>query len=161
NGSDDILTIATRTFVPEFGRIAAPTPSYLLYHTLAQLQGANFRWVPFRTDWSLPNPWPSHGAHLTFIPNPNSPSRTSVPTAELKRVAEQCEGPLIIDEAYVDFADENALSLAALRDVVVTRSLSKSYSLAGIRFGFAVADPALVREFIKVKDSYNCDVLSL
>ena len=70
-------------------------------------------------------------------------------------------GPLLIDEAYVDFAGENALHLAGRPAVVVTRNLSKSYALAGIRFGFAVADPALVRELVKVKDSYNCDVLSL
>jgi histidinol-phosphate aminotransferase len=70
-------------------------------------------------------------------------------------------GPLLLDEAYVDFADQDGLSLLRRGNVVVTRTLSKSYSLAGIRFGFAVADPALVREFIKVKDSYNCDVLSL
>ena len=67
----------------------------------------------------------------------------------------------MIDEAYVDFADAHALPLARRKNVVVTRTLSKSYSLAGIRFGFGVADPALVHELIKVKDSYNCDVLSL
>src|SRR5207249_8335038 len=70
-------------------------------------------------------------------------------------------GPLILDEAYVDFADRHGLELAQTGKVIVTRSLSKSYSLAGIRFGYAVADPALVRELVKVKDSYNCDVLSL
>jgi histidinol-phosphate aminotransferase len=67
----------------------------------------------------------------------------------------------VLDEAYVDFADAHGLALARRPNVVVTRSLSKSYALAGVRFGFAVADPALVRELVKVKDSYNCDVLSL
>jgi histidinol-phosphate aminotransferase len=67
----------------------------------------------------------------------------------------------VIDEAYVDFAVGNALPLLRRPNVVITRTLSKSYALAGIRFGYAVADPALVREFVKVKDSYNCDVLSL
>jgi histidinol-phosphate aminotransferase len=67
----------------------------------------------------------------------------------------------VVDEAYADFADDNALALARAGRVIVTRSLSKSYSLAGMRFGYAVASPAVVRELVKVKDSYNCDVLSL
>ena len=79
----------------------------------------------------------------------------------LRRLVDALAGPLILDEAYVDFADRHGLELAQTGKVIVTRSLSKSYSLAGIRFGYAVADPALVRELIKVKDSYNCDVLSL
>ena len=80
----------------------------------------------------------------------------------LERFAEQVDGPLILDEAYADFAEWNGLPLVKeLPNVIVTRSFSKSYSLAGIRFGLAVADPAVVRELLKVKDSYNCDVLSL
>src|SRR5262245_27684122 len=160
NGSDDILTIVTRTFVPEGGLIVSPTPSYTLYRSLAEIQGAAFRTVPYTEDWRLPNPWPIRDASLTFIASPNSPSGTAVAVPELERLADGLDGPLVIDEAYVDFADAHALPLAGRRNVIVTRSLSKSYSLAGIRFGFAVAEPALVREFIKVKDSYNCDVLS-
>jgi histidinol-phosphate aminotransferase len=161
NGSDDILTMVTRAFVPEGGLVVSPTPSYLLYQTLAEIQGARFRAVPFGPDWQLPEPGPMGNAHLTFLPNPNSPSGTVVPVDGLKRLAETLTGALVLDEAYVDFADGHALALARCRNVIVTRSLSKSYSLAGIRFGFAVADPALVRELFKVKDSYNCDVLSL
>ncbi|MCC6420764.1 MAG: histidinol-phosphate transaminase [Gemmataceae bacterium] len=161
NGSDDVLTILTRTFVPEGGLIVAPSPSYLLYRTLADIQGAHFQTVPFTPDWRLPRPWPVRGASLTFVANPNSPTGTLVPTADLERLAEEIDGPLAIDEAYVDFAPENALRLARRPNVIVTRTLSKSYALAGLRFGFAVADPALVREFNKVKDSYNCDTLSL
>jgi histidinol-phosphate aminotransferase len=161
NGSDDILTILTRTFVPEGGLIVAPTPSYILYRSLAEIQGARCQFVPFTADWQLPTPWPMTDAHLTFLPNPNSPSGTVVTYAHLERLLVEAGGPIVLDEAYADFADGNALHLAELPNVIVTRSFSKAYSLAGIRFGFAVADPALVREFIKVKDSYNCDVLSL
>src|SRR5262249_19642930 len=74
NGSDDILTIITRAFVPEGGLVASPTPSYILYSTLAELQGARFQLVPFKPDWQLPSPWPVRGANLTFLANPNSPS---------------------------------------------------------------------------------------
>jgi histidinol-phosphate aminotransferase len=164
NGSDDVLTILTRAFVPEGGLIVSPSPSYLLYRTLAELQGACFRTVPYQADWSLPEPWPTEGAHLTFLANPNSPSGTVVPPAQLERLAAGLRAPLVVDEAYADFAEADALDLVRkgrAPNVVVTRSLSKSYSLAGVRFGFAVADPALVRHLVKVKDSYNCDVLSL
>src|SRR5262249_1305638 len=102
NGSDDVLTIVTRAFVPEGGLIASPTPSYLLSQTLAELQGARFQTVPYTPDWQLPSPWPVRGAHLTFLANPNSPSGTSIPSAALERWAEEVAAPIILDEAYVD-----------------------------------------------------------
>src|ERR671935_1350557 len=67
NGSDDVLTIVTRAFVPEGGLVVSPTPSYLLYRTLAELQGARFATVPFTADWGLPAPWPVRGASLTLV----------------------------------------------------------------------------------------------
>lgn len=161
NGSDDVLTIITRAFVPDGGLVVSPTPSYLLYRTLAEIQGARCEGVPFAAGWTLPRPWPIPKANLTLVPNPNSPSGTVVTVSALEQLAGELLGPLVIDEAYVDFAAWHALSLAKLPKVIVTRSFSKSYSLAGLRFGFAVAQPALVREFVKVKDSYNCDALSL
>ena len=162
NGSDDLLTILTRTFVPEGGRIALPTPSYILYKSLAEIQGAKFEMVPFSATWDLPSPWPLKGAHLTFLPNPNSPSGTMLRPERLERLAAEVGGPLVLDEAYADFAEWNGLALVKrAKNVIVTRSFSKFYALAGIRFGFAVADPATIRELNKVKDSYNCDVLSL
>jgi histidinol-phosphate aminotransferase len=161
NGSDDVLTIITRAFVPEGGLVVAPTPSYLLYRTLAEIQGARLQSVTYTPDWRLPDPWPIRDAHLTFVANPNSPSGTVVPAAEVEHLANSLTGPVVVDEAYVDFADSDALHLSRRSNVIVTRSFSKSYALAGIRFGFAVADPALTRELYKVKDSYNCDALSL
>jgi histidinol-phosphate aminotransferase len=161
NGSDDILTIVTRAFVPEGGLIASATPGYVLYPSLAEIQGACFQGVPFTADWQLPDPWPIRNANLTFLANPNSPSGTTVDPAVLERWVENVSGPLLLDEAYVEFAETNGLHLTRWPNVIVSRSLSKSHSLAGIRFGYAVAAPALVRELIKVKDSYNCDVLSL
>lgn len=168
NGSDDILTILTRAFVPEGGLVVAPTPSYLLYRTLAEIQGARFKTKEFTDDWALLCPWPE-GADITFIANPNSPSGTVVDPANVIRAAQAvAPAPLVLDEAYADFADWTGIEL--LRDtrtpsytpnLIVTRSFSKAYSLAGMRFGFAVADPAIIRELVKVKDSYNCDVLSL
>lgn len=160
NGSDEILTLITRAFVPEGGRVVAPTPSYLLYRTLAEIQGARFAQVAYDSAWRLPRPWPAPRADLTFIASPNSPSGTMTAMDDLEILADEMAGPLVVDEAYVDFADANALHLVQRPNVIVTRSLSKSYALAGIRFGYAIATPALVRELLKIKDSYNCDVLS-
>lgn len=162
NGSDDLLTILTRAFVPEGGLIVAPTPSYLLYRTLAEIQGARFQLVPFTEDWQLPDPWPVPHAHLTFLPNPNSPSGTAISLKELERFIQQVNGPVVLDEAYADFCDWNGLDLVRrYPQVIVTRSFSKSYALAGLRIGLAVASPEVIQQLVKVKDSYNCDVLAL
>jgi len=162
NGSDDILTILTRAFVPESGLIASPTPSYILYKSLAEIQGARFQAVPFTETWGIRLPWPT-GANLIFVPNPNSPTGTLVSPADLTNWSAIVDpAPLVLDEAYADFADWNGLEMLEHRpNLIITRTLSKSYSLAGIRFGFAVASPEIIRELSKVKDSYNCDVLSL
>jgi histidinol-phosphate aminotransferase len=162
NGSDDLLTILTRAFVPEGGLIASPTPSYILYRSLAEIQGARFEAIPFAEDWSLPANWASD-VNLSFLPNPNSPTGTMVSPSEIVRLANTvAPAPLVLDEAYADFADWNGLKLLPqVPNLIITRSFSKTYSLAGMRFGFAVAKPEIVRELVKVKDSYNCDVLSL
>lgn len=164
NGSDDILTIATRTFAGPGQRVRLPYPSYILYRTLAQIQGADSEEVCFRPDWSLPEEFsqPAEALRLVFLPNPNSPSGTVVPPDEVLRIAQRLPCPLLVDEAYADFADTNCLDLVRrCEKVLVSRSLSKSYALAGLRFGFAVAQPHLIQQMLKVKDSYNCDALAI
>ena len=164
NGSDDLLTIVVRTFVGEGDTIRTPYPSYILYRTLAAIQGARFEPIPFPPDWSLPTALaqPADDLKLVFLANPNSPSGTIVPRSEVSRLAAALPCPLIVDEAYVDFASDHCLELVAEHsNLLVTRSLSKSYSLAGLRFGFLVAQPAVIEQLAKVKDSYNCDTLSI
>src|SRR5438477_255835 len=84
-----LRTIVTRAFVPEGGLVVSPAPSYILYRTLAEIQGAAFRTVPFTADWQLPRPWPVRQANLTLLPNPNSPSGTTVAATDLERLAEE------------------------------------------------------------------------
>lgn len=158
NGSDEILSMVVRALVPEGGVIVAPTPSYILYQSLAQIQGARFHEIPFEKDWSL-DPGKLQGiGHLTFLPNPNSPTGTFIDPDKLAH----WPTPLVLDEAYVEFADKNGLSLVAEHPhIIVSRTFSKAYALAGMRFGFAVAHPTVAEQLYKVKDSYNCDVLSL
>ena len=164
NGSDDLLTILTRCFVSEGHAIVAPKPSYVLYRSLAEIQGASCDEIPFDESWDLPAAFGERAGRLFFLPNPNSPSGTQLTRSRVHALAGQLQGkaPLVVDEAYVDFADSDCLGLvSAFDNVIVTRSLSKSYSLAGLRFGYAVARPEVVAGMIKVKDSYNCDTISI
>jgi len=164
NGSDDILTIVTRAFVGQGQRLRLPYPSYILYKSLAEIQGAASEEVRFETDWSLPDRFAEGAADLklAFLPNPNSPSGTMIPPQRVRQIAERLPCPLLVDEAYVDFADQNCLHLVREDEkILVSRSLSKSYALAGLRFGFVVAQPQIIAGLMKIKDSYNCDALSI
>lgn len=164
NGSDDILTITTRALVGPGDVLRFPYPSYILYATLAEIQGARVEQVPFCEDWTLPAGFArGHDRlRLAIVPNPNSPTGTMVPREQLLEIADQLPCPLLIDEAYVDFAEFHCLDLVKRHErVMVCRSLSKSYALAGLRFGFLVAQPHLIAQFRKVKDSYNCDALAI
>ncbi len=164
NGSDDLLTILVRTFVGEGQCLRTAYPSYILYKTLAEIQGAGCEEVMFRSDWSLGDDFAAvrPDLRLAFLANPNSPSGTLVPPEQVRAIADQLPCPLVVDEAYGDFADADCLDLVRQCErVIVTRSFSKSYALAGLRFGFAVARPEIIAELRKVKDSYNCDALSI
>ena len=164
NGSDDLLTILVRTFVGEGECLRMPYPSYILYRTLAGIQGASCDEVHYRPDWSLGDDFASarDDLRLAIVANPNSPSGTLLPPARVAELAARLPCAVVVDEAYGDFADTNCLGLVKDNPrVIVTRSFSKSYALAGLRFGFAVAQPALIEQMLKVKDSYNCDALSI
>jgi histidinol-phosphate aminotransferase len=162
NGSDDILTIATRTFIPSGGSIAYCDPTYSLYPVLAKLQDARGITVPWGGDWSLPvDALAATKADAIYLANPNAPSGTFVPPAKIAELAAKFGGLLLVDEAYADFAEANCLSLVEqFPNLLVTRTMSKAYSLAGLRFGYAVGQPTVIAEMMKVKDSYNCDALS-
>lgn len=164
NGSDDILTILTRAFVGHGEKLRLPFPSYILYRTLAQLQGASFEEIPFDRDFQLTRAFYAHDPKLklVFLPNPNSPSGTLIAPEAILELAEQLDCPVVVDEAYVDFAPSHCVPLIA-RDprILVTRTLSKSYALAGLRFGYLVAHPSIIEVLRKVKDSYNTDAISI
>lgn len=167
NGSDENLTIIVRTFTDVGDIIAYPYPSYILYETLADIQGARHVRIPLAADWSFSQPAAKQvagGAKLVFVPNPNSPSGNRWPLEVIQQLA-PATGVLVLDEAYGDFADDphgaETLRSDVGKRVVITKTLSKSYSLAGIRFGYSISNPALNAEMRKVKDSYNCNTLSL
>src|SRR3989338_352109 len=146
NGSDELLGIIARAFAGPGDKIVFPSPTYLLYKTLAEIQDARVVEIDFPEDFSLPKDVVVKGARITFLCNPNSPSGTMV-------------WP---EEAYVEFADTNCLPLIEEHpNVLILRTVSKSYSLAGLRLGLCIGQEGLIQGLLKVKDSYNVDRLSM
>ena len=163
NGSDDLLNILIRACAEGKRKVVYPMPSYVLYRTLASLQVAEVVEVPYGSDYRLPiNELVAANGAVTLIATPNSPSGHIVPLEDLRYLASKVLGILAIDEAYVDFADYSALSLVKEFDnVIILRTLSKGYSLAGLRLGFGIANPKLISGLFKVKDSYNVDAVAI
>ncbi len=156
NGSDDLLAMVARALVGEGDTLCCPTPTYTLYDSLVKIQGGKVAGIPYPEDYSLPAGLAARRAKVTIVATPNSPSGTSIPTAALADLADRVAGILVIDEAYADFAEETALSLAREKEnVIVLRTLSKSFSLAGMRVGLGFAPPAILAGMNKVRDSYN------
>jgi histidinol-phosphate aminotransferase len=141
-------------------------PSYSLYSVLADIHGALGRPVRLNNDYSLPTPaelkarqWDFEAA-LTFITTPNAPSGRGYTRAELEALCRSHHGLIVLDEAYVDFARENALELALrMPHVLVSRTFSKAYSLCFLRVGYFLGHPELIAALHKVRDSYNVNGL--
>jgi len=190
NGSDELLALATRAFVepvassakgrldwapsPAFPRVPRPrcmvqyfVPSYSLYPVLADIHGAYQNPLLLNPDFSLPplreleRGWTwDFNAALTYLTTPNAPSGRGYSTAELEALCRAHHGVIVLDEAYVDFADEDALSLALkYPHVLVARTFSKAYSLCFLRVGYCVGHPALIGALDKIRDSYNVNGL--
>ena len=163
NGSDDILTILFRSFVAEGDTVGWLDPSYSLYPVLANIQGGEHLTVPLNSDFSLPNDLAEQakGAKLFFITRPNAPTGNAFEKDRLRKFISSFEGIVVIDEAYADFCDDNCLEMIhEFPNIIVTRTLSKSYSLAGIRAGLAFANETLIYGMHKVRDSYNVNGLT-
>ncbi|HZC45951.1 MAG TPA: histidinol-phosphate transaminase [Candidatus Acidoferrum sp.] len=164
NGSDELLAMVFRATLGSGDTVAYSVPTYSLYDTLALVQEARIIHCPLSADFELPlDALADAGANLTIVCSPNSPSGTLTPARSLGALAKRLDGRLlVIDEAYVDFAEENALGLVRRhRNVVVLRTLSKSYSLAGMRLGLCFAHPTVIDALMKVKDSYNLSRVAL
>ena len=174
NGSDELLALATRAFVePWQGKRAGRTrekslvqywtPSYSLYPVLTDIQGAIRHEVPLNPDFSMPSlrqlkkeqQW-NFDAALSFVTTPNAPTGRGYSTRELLALCRAQNGIVILDEAYADFAEENAMELAStLSNVLVSRTFSKSYSLCFQRVGYFVGHPDLIHAIDCIRDSYN------
>jgi histidinol-phosphate aminotransferase len=160
NGSDEILAILMTTFVGEGETVAWFEPSYSLYPVLAEIGAARTTTVALprvsRSSDMAALPVPSPKAKVFFLTTPNAPYGVAFPTAWVEQLLRLFRGIVVADEAYVDFAAETSLPLLAANPrLVIARTLSKAYSLAGMRAGLAFAHEELITEMMKVKDSYN------
>ena len=163
NGSDEILSLAARCFVEDCETIGSLDPSYSLYKTLAAIR--NVRWTGVAPGSAMP--WlrsaKSRECALFLWTNPNAPTGGFAEPEEIAAFSRAFRGVLLVDEAYADFARANCMSLATAernRNVIVMRTFSKSYSLAGLRVGYCVGPEDLVDAMYKVKDSYNVDAVA-
>lgn len=168
NGSDELLALAIRAFAePKTDTVQYFTPSYSLYPVLADIHGAQKNPVPLNQDFTLPSvaelrrgkKWDFRAA-LSLVTTPNAPSGCGYSKNQLEELCRAQKGVVILDEAYVDFAEENALSLAIkFPHVIVSRTFSKAYSLCFQRVGYFVAHPEIVAALDKIRDSYNVNGL--
>ena len=166
NGSDEVLTVAARAFVDDDEAIGSCDPSYSLYKTLAAIRNVPFVPSPLAPGFAWNEPVIRDGSRdvaLFLLTNPNAPTSIRYPDEAISGFAAKFPGVVIVDEAYADFAEGNCMSLATAADnvnVIVMRTLSKSFSLAGLRLGYCVGPEDLVEAMYKVKDSYNVDALA-
>jgi len=162
NGSDEVFTLIFRGLIEKEGVAAFPYPSYSLYDTLAQSNGIRSEKISLDDELQFDmDRFLAKKYDMVIISNPNNPTGTYVSTWKIREFLKSYSGLLIVDEAYIDFYGGSSIELIQDFDnVIITRSFSKSYSLAGLRIGLAVSNPDIIRGLLKLKDSYNVDTLA-
>lgn len=166
NGSDEILTLCTSAFVEDNGSIGYFVPSYSFYPVLADIRDVHHKAIILNDDFTMPEKdvqsekeW--ENCSLFFIANPNASTGMLFPFTKISKFCRIFPGVVVIDEAYVDFATQDCMKLALrYRNILVVRTLSKSFSLAGLRVGYAVGNKALIQALFKIKNSYNVSRLA-
>ncbi len=170
NGGDEFLRLLLATFVDSDEILAVMRPCYSLYPVLAAAAGCGLLNIPLTRDWGVPDRLPAllrgHDVKMLVLANPHAPTGGLLPVDRLRRLARDFEGLLVLDEAYADFIDP-ALeydSMPLVREfpnVLILRTMSKGYSLAGLRFGYGIGPPGLIHPMAtKTRDSYNTDLVS-
>ncbi|MCK5114094.1 MAG: histidinol-phosphate transaminase [Phycisphaerae bacterium] len=159
DGSDDLIIMIARSCLAPGRRVVFPTPTFPYYKTQGQIAAAEIVEIPTSEaeDFRIPiDAVIAAAGDVTFLSSPNSPTGVAIDPDRLDYAAEKLDGLLVIDEAYADFADANALKLLEKRNnVIILRTLSKGYSLAGLRVGFGIANPQLLEGVLKTKSIYN------
>ncbi len=155
NGSDELLDFAVRAFAPRGRSMGVLLPSFGMYDHAARANGVEVLRVPLRENLPVDD-LAACGADAFFLPSPNNPTGTAFPPEAFEALIDKVHAPLVIDEAYAEFARQDLRSLARSRDrVVVLRTFSKAYGLPGIRIGYAVGDPELIERMRAIKMPYN------
>lgn len=170
NGGDELLRLVLTTFAAPGETVAVTRPTYSLYRVLAEIQANPLHEIALEDTWDLPENFVQQlsdaEAKMCILVNPHAPTGKLLPVATLTEIAANFDGLLLVDEAYVDFVDpvreHDAVHLAVERDnVLLLRTLSKGYSLAGLRFGYGIGSAELIHPILyKTRDSYNTDYIA-
>lgn len=162
NGSDDVLNLVIRAFADDKKSIATLDPSYSLYPVLAKIQGANFIKIPFKKNLEIDfEKVKNCKANVFFFTNPNAPTGFGFPIEVVEKIVSEFDGLVLVDEAYSPFASYSATSLVKkYPNLIVTGTSSKGWGLAGMRIGWAMANPEIIEVLDRVRDSYNLDRLA-
>ena len=161
NGSDNILDMITRSFVG-LGQAGHTVPSYSLYPVVVALSGGDLLNIPFEESMELPvDAIAKAPASVFFLTNPNAPTGVCFSLESIEAVLKKIKGILVVDEAYIDFGGQSAIPLLQSYDnLIVVQTFSKSYSLAGLRVGYALASPKIIQVLDRVRDAYNVDLIA-
>jgi histidinol-phosphate aminotransferase len=170
NGGDELLRLAITTFANKGDTIGIAEPSYSLYPVLAEVQECHLQKIPLDDDWLLPGDIAEQlndaDAKIAFLVNPHAPTGMLLSADRIAAIAKNFNGVLVIDEAYVDFVDPTlnydlVPLINSCNNLLILRTLSKGYSLAGLRFGYGIGAQSLIDPILnKTRDSYNTDAIS-
>src|SRR6266852_4820215 len=162
NGADELIEMCFRAFAGAGDRVAYSTPTYPLLDPLCRVHEVVASTHPTAEEWTWSPEFVDDPAPLKFLVNPNSPTGTHHGRMSVERVLGRSRGLVVLDEAYVDFAPESQLELIGKHpNLLILRTMSKSYALAGMRVGFALGHPGLIAALDAVKDSYNLNRLAI
>ena len=170
NGGDEGLRLAVTTFADPGDTFGTAKPSYSLYPVLAAVQDCALAEIPLDPDWTPADDFASclnaAGARLTCLVNPHAPSGVLISPEAVSAIARELDGVLLVDEAYVDFVDpslgHNLVPLMREHEnLLLLRTLSKGYALAGLRVGFLLGNASLIHPIVaKTRDSFNVDAIA-
>jgi histidinol-phosphate aminotransferase len=162
NGADELIELCFRAFAGAGDQVAFATPTYPLLEPVAAVHECEVSPHPMGAEWAMPDSLREDPAPLKFVVNPNSPTGTWHEKQVIEPIVRSAAGVVVLDEAYVDFAPEARLDLLNDYDnLVILRTMSKSYALAGMRIGFALGHPELIAAMDLVKDVYNMNRLAI
>lgn len=162
NGSDDVMTLLIRTFCGPQDIVGMTVPSYTLYPVLAGIQNTKFVEVLFERSVSLdPKKIIHSGAKLFFLTSPNAPTGVAFEKEAIVEVLESFPGILVLDEAYAPFAQEDSVDLlSCFPRLLIVRTFSKAYGLAGLRVGYGLGEASLLHLVDRVRECYNVDAIA-